>query len=396
MRGRVPLSGRPFFRPVTRAKAPGLFSEATAWLTVCHVMDGRTLRAFPFALQLLRRAFIRILTGNLLLPLTFSSDYNEMKTHPIPRTNLTASVLCLGTAEFGSAVDEASSEKIIETYLDAGGNVLDTAEIYAAWLPNGEHRSETFLGEWLRKHKNRDRLIISSKGAHPRLDSMDKARMSKSVVESDLNSSLERLGIDCVDIYWLHRDDPGTPVEEIVQMLEDFRKAGKIRYSGLSNWTQPRAEAARLAAEKLGVESFVGIQNQWSLAKADAAKGDKTWAYTDAPFATWHAAHNIAAFPYTPQGNGYFRRLENGTLEQAPELVRALFHSPENEERYKRIKTLQSTTGLNVGTIVLSYLLSQPFPVFPIVGPKKSADLLESIEATKAALSAEDLAFLVG
>jgi aryl-alcohol dehydrogenase-like predicted oxidoreductase len=319
-----------------------------------------------------------------------------MKTRRIPRTNLTASVLCLGTAAFGSAIGYSSSEKILETYLDAGGNVLDTAEIYAAWLPNGEHRSETFLGEWLRKRKNRHRLIVSTKGAHPRLDAMDKPRMSKPVVESDLNSSLQRLGIDCIDIYWLHRDDPGTPVEEIILMLEDFRKAGKIRHSGLSNWTQTRAEAARVAAEKLRIECFVGIQNQWSLAKADASKGDKTWAYTDDSFAKWHARHNIAAFPYTSQANGYFRRLENGTLDLASESVRALFHSPENQERYKRIKTLQSATGLGVGAIVLGYLLSQPFPVFPNIGPKTVADLLESIEAAKATLSAENVAFLTG
>ena len=319
-----------------------------------------------------------------------------MKTRPIPHTNLTASELCLGTAEFGSAVDESSSDKILETYLDAGGNVLDTAEIYAAWLPNGEHRSETFLGNWLRKNKNRDQLIISTKGAHPRLDSMDKPRISKPVVESDLNSSLQRLGIDHADIYWLHRDDPSTPVEEIVSMLEDFRKAGKIRYSGLSNWTQERAEAARAAAEKLGVQPIIGVQNQWSLAKADASKGDPTWAYTDDSFAQWHAGHDIAAFPYTTQANGYFRRLENGTLDKAPDLVRRLFDSPENRERYKRIKTIQSGTGLSTGAIVLSYLLSQAFPVFPIVGPKKSADLIESFEATKAKLSSENLAFLTG
>jgi aryl-alcohol dehydrogenase-like predicted oxidoreductase len=179
-------------------------------------------------------------------------------------------------------------------------------------------------------------------------------------------------------------------------MLEDFRKAGKIRYSGLSNWTLARAEAARVAAEKLGVECYVGIQNQWSLAKADASKGDKTWAYTDDSFAKWHARHNIAAFPYTTQANGYFRRLENGTLDLASESVRALFHSPENQERYKRIKTLQSATGLGVGAIVLGYLLSQPFPVFPNIGSKTVADLLESIEAAKATLSAENVAFLTG
>ena len=319
-----------------------------------------------------------------------------MKTRPIPHTNLKASELCLGTAEFGSAVEDSVSENIIKTYLDAGGNVLDTAEIYAAWLPNGEHRSEIFLGNWLRKNQNRDQLIISTKGAHPRLTSMDKPRMSKAAVESDLNSSLQRLGIDCADIYWLHRDDPSTPVEEIVLMLEDFRKAGKIRYTGLSNWTQERAEAARMAAEKLGVQPVIGVQNQWSLAKADASKGDPTWAYTDGSFTQWHSHHNIAAFPYTPQANGYFRRLENGTLDKASDLVRNLFDSPENRERYQRIKTIQSETELSTGAIVLGYLVRQSFPVFPIIGPKKSADLIESFEATEATLTAEHLAYLTG
>src|ERR1700721_930535 len=100
-----------------------------------------------------------------------------MRTRLIPRTNLEASVLCLGTAEFGSAVDDSLSETITDRYIYSGGNVLDTAEIYAAWLPGGGHRSEEFLGRWLRKRKSRNGLILSTKGAHPRLDSMDKPRM---------------------------------------------------------------------------------------------------------------------------------------------------------------------------------------------------------------------------
>jgi aryl-alcohol dehydrogenase-like predicted oxidoreductase len=318
-----------------------------------------------------------------------------MKTRLIPHTTLEASVLCLGTAEFGSAVDDALSENIIEKYLDEGGDVLDTAEIYASWIPGCDHRSEEFLGAWLRKRKNRDEIIISTKGAHPRLDSMDKPRMSKPVVEEDLNSSLRRLGIEHADIYWLHRDDPGTPIEEIVLMLEDFSKAGKIRYAGLSNFTQARAEAARVAAEKLGIQGIAGIQNQWSLAKADASKGDPTWAYTDESFVKWHTRHKIAAFPYTPQANGYFRRLENGTISQASDLVRALFHTPLNQERYERIRSLQFATGLTSNEIVLGYLLGQPFPTFPIIGPKKVTDLEESVKAAKTALTAENIAFLV-
>ncbi len=167
------------------------------------------------------------------------------------------------------------------------------------------------------------------------------------------------------------------------------------RYAGLSNFTQARAEAARVAAEKLGIQGIAGIQNQWSLAKADASKGDQTWAYTDESFVKWHARHNIAAFPYTSQANGYFRRLENGTISQASDLVRALFHTPLNQERYERIRSLQFATGLTSNEIVLGYLLGQPFPTFPIIGPKKVADLEESVKAAKTALTAENIAFLV-
>ena len=129
-------------------------------------------------------------------------------------------------------------------------------------------------------------------------------------------------------------------------------------------------------------------------------------------FGDYRAAERNLARPWPPSAtNGrpqgrnmtmlpahvvYFRRLENATLDRASESVKALFHSAENQERYKRIKTLQSATGLSVGAMVLGYLLSQPFPVFANIGPKTVADLFESIEAAKATLSAENLAFLTG
>jgi len=133
----------------------------------------------------------------------------------------------------------------------------------------------------------------------------------------------------------------------------------------------------------LNIPGFIASQNQWSLAKADASKGDPTWAYIDESFIDWHTKHGFAAFPYTPQANGYFRRLDNGSIAQASDLVKALFHHPQNENRYKRIKALQSETGYNLGEIVLGYLLGQPFPVFPIVGPRKAADLDESPSSSR-------------
>ncbi|MBV9391554.1 MAG: aldo/keto reductase [Verrucomicrobia bacterium] len=317
-----------------------------------------------------------------------------MRKKVFPNTNLMPSELCLGTAEFGSklAVDEA--KKLIEHYLASGGNVLDTAEIYAEWLPDGSHRSEKFLGEYLRRRGKHDDLVISTKGGHPRLSSMHVSRMSRADVQSDLDSSLRRLGIETVDIYWLHRDAPEIPVEEILSFLEDFRKTGKIRYYGFSNWTLPRAEAARQAAERLNVKGFVASQNQWSLAKADPAKGDPTWAYIDKPFIDWHIQYNLSSFPYTPQANGYFRHLERGSLDRASDVARKVFHHPENVERLERIKVVQAQTGYTQSQIVLSFLLSQPFTVFPIIGARKINDLEESISATEAPLTSEQLAIL--
>jgi aryl-alcohol dehydrogenase-like predicted oxidoreductase len=104
--------------------------------------------------------------------------------------------------------------------------------------------------------------------------------------------------------------------------------------------------------------------------------------------------HGFAAFPYTSQANGYFRRLENGTIDQAPQIVRDLFHHPINQRRYERIKSIQKQTGMDQGAIVLGYLLSQPFPVFPLIGPRKVSDLEESLKVADTMLTADDLVFL--
>jgi aryl-alcohol dehydrogenase-like predicted oxidoreductase len=175
------------------------------------------------------------------------------------------SVIGLGTDYFGSTVDRKLSMQTLDRYVEADGNFIDTGEVYARWIPGGEHQSGTLIGEWLHERGSRDALIISTKGAHPKLESMDVPRLSKREIELNLDSSLRRLRVDCIDIYWIHRDAPAVPVEEILLALEAFRTAGKIKYSGFSNWHQGRAEAARQAALHLGITGFVASQNMWSL-----------------------------------------------------------------------------------------------------------------------------------
>ena len=173
-----------------------------------------------------------------------------MQKHNIPKTELTASVLVLGTDLFGSTISREMSAQLMDLYIEAGGNMIDTGELYARWLPGGEHQSERVIGQWLRDRGVRDQIILSTKGAHPRLDSMHVPRMSKVEIQSDLDSSLRRLGVEHIDMYWLHRDAPGYPIDEILEAIESLRQAGKIRYAGFSNWRQERAEEARQVAQQ--------------------------------------------------------------------------------------------------------------------------------------------------
>ena len=319
-----------------------------------------------------------------------------MKKTPLPRTDLQVSTVALGTDYFGSTVDRKTSMGLMDRYLEAGGNVIDTAELYARWVPGGEFQSEKTIGEWLRERGTRDQVILSTKGAHPHLESMDKPRLSKADLQTDLEGSLRRLGVEQIDLYWLHRDSPGYPVEEVLETLEGFRQAGKIKHAGFSNWTQPRAEEAARVAQALHVEGFVASQNLWSLATVNRAGADPTWAYVDEPFARWHAEHDFAAFPYLSQASGYFRRLERGTLDQVPPdaRVRVLYDHQENRDRYQRIHTIQAEYGYSAAQIVLGYLTSQPFPVFPLIGPKSLADLEDSLQSMEAKLASEDLRYL--
>lgn len=314
----------------------------------------------------------------------------------IPRTDLRASTLALGTDYFGSTVDRETSMQMMDRYLEAGGNVIDTAELYARWVPGGDHQSEKTIGHWLRERGVRDQVILSTKGAHPHLESMDKPRLSKSEIQSDLDGSLQRLGVEQIDLYWLHRDSQHIPVEDILQSLEDFRRAGKIRHAGFSNWSQSRADEALRAAKAANIEGFVASQNLWTLATINPAAADPTWASIDGSFAEWHTRHGFAAFPYFSQANGYFRRMERGAMDQVPPnaRVRVLHDNQENRGRYRRLRDLQSKHGYSTGQIVLGYLTNRSFPVFPLVGPKNLADLEESLGSVEAVLSPADIRYL--
>jgi len=155
-----------------------------------------------------------------------------MEYQTIPNTDLKPSVICLGTGDVGGALDQQTSFRLLDAYLDLGGTLIDTASVYTDWLPGERSASEKTIGRWLSHRGGRDRILLATKGGHPRLTSMDVPRLSRQEIVQDLEASLRNLHTEVIDLYWLHRDDPTRPVSEIVNVLYDQVQAGKVRYVG--------------------------------------------------------------------------------------------------------------------------------------------------------------------
>ncbi len=306
--------------------------------------------------------------------------------------------LCLGTGNFGAALDQNAAFALLDAYLDQGGNFLDSAQVYCDWIADNERSSsEKIIGRWLKMRGNRDRLVLATKGGHPALRTMHIPRLSRAEIEADLHASLRNLQTDVIDLYWLHRDDPARPVAEILETLNGAVQAGKIRSFGCSNWRAARLQAANQYAATHGLQGFVASQVLWNLAVVDwAAMGDPTVAAMDAELWDYHAQTGLAAIPFSATANGLFNKLEQGAFADLSLLHQQMYAAPENLRRFERAHWLAQERELSITQVVLGYLLAQPFPTYPIIGPKNVAQLVDSLGAASVRLTAEELEFLEG
>ncbi len=312
----------------------------------------------------------------------------------IPNTELRTAVICLGTGSIGSAIDEHTSFALLDRYTALGGNFIDTAAVYANWLPGESSISEKTIGRWIKSRGNRQEIVLATKGAHPDLATMHISRLAPVDIVGDLDASLRHLQTDIIDLYWLHRDDVSRPVAEILDCLVTQVRAGKIRYYGCSNWTLPRIKAAQAHAAAHALPGFVGNQMLWSLAALDLRRiSDTTMVAMDEEMRRFHQETSLAAIPYSAQAQGLFSKMARGAAA-AGVGGDARFDLPENAARYRRIQQLQTETSLSITQIVLGYLLSQPFTTIPIVGCRTVEQLGDSMQAADVRMAPEHLAFL--
>ena len=300
-----------------------------------------------------------------------------MNYRQLTGTYLLVSNLCLGTVQFGSAVEEKDCFEQLNEFTDSGGNFLDTAHVYGDWLPGERARSERVIGKWLKQSGKRNHYVIATKGAHPRLDSMEVSRVNREAIMTDMEESLKCLETDAIDLYFLHRDDENVPVCEILDILETARKKGYIRYYGCSNWKLERLKEAQRAAEEYGFSGFVCNQLMWSLADINTTGlGDPTLVCMDQKFFSYHKEKQLSAMAYMSVAKGYFSKLLKGSA--IPENVAAIY---ENEENYRIAEELKALIayGVTPAQACISYFNGQPFPAIPLASFRNIEQMRETV-----------------
>ena len=184
----------------------------------------------------------------------------------LPKTDLSLYPLCLGGNVFGFSADVKNSETVLDYYFDNGGNFIDTADMYSQWAPGhvgGE--SETIIGNWMKKRRNRSEMVIATKVA--KLDTRPGLKSANIIAACD--DSLRRLQTDYLDLYYAHHDDPDTPIEETLSTFDALIKSGKVRYIAASNFTAARLQESLDVSKKLGLAAYVACQDQYNLMDRD-------------------------------------------------------------------------------------------------------------------------------
>lgn len=288
---------------------------------------------------------------------------------------------------------ENVNELLDEIYA-LGINTFDTAENYGL--------SEVSLGNWMKERNNREDIVVITKGCHP-YDGVD--RMTPEYLRADIEKSFQRLKSDYIDIYLLHRDVLEVPVGPIVEILNEYHKAGKIGAFGGSNWTPERIQEANEYAKEHNLVPFTVSSPNYSLCRQvndpwGGSAGCVTITGDENAYARqWYRGNQVTVFAYSSLGRGLFSgKVRSDEVEKAKEMMgtgaaNAYCH-PENFERLARVEKLADLRGVSVSQIALAWLLKQDVNAFPIVSASTAERILENVKALEFELTDEEAKWL--
>ena len=314
---------------------------------------------------------------------SFYRDRQVMPSSKINGTNKDLSRVVFGC---DNQSDTNHAFAMFDYFYNKGGNVFDTAYIYN----NG--KSDKYLGEWIKARNNRNDIVILGKGAHTPHCFPDK-------IKPQLEETLDRLKTDKLDIYCLHRDNTDVPVGEFMDSLNALKDEGLIDVLGASNWSLDRFKEANSYSVSKNISSFGVLSNNFSLARMIEPVWPGCFSCSDEDFKNYLNENQIAIFPWSSQARGFFLRSQEfeGAMHVAnpnSEEQNRVSANQDNLTRKRRCFELADTKGCEPIELALAFVLNQPFPSFPLIGPRNFFETESSLKALSIDLSDKEIDWL--
>ncbi len=290
--------------------------------------------------------------------------------------------LALGGNVFGWTADQDASFAVLDAYTAAGGNFVDTADSYSAWVDgNSGGESETVLGRWFAARGNRDDVVLATKvSQHPEYPGLSAAN-----IKAAADASLRRLGTDHIDLYYTHFDKPEVPVEEIIGALDELVKAGKVRHIAASNISAERLAESLAFSDREGLARYVALQPHYNLVSRDTYEGELRDLAEQA---------GLAAVPYYALAAGFLTgKYRPGTTVDSPRAGGAAKHL-ESERGRRVLAALDEIADAHdapVATVALAWLAAQPTVAAPIASARTVEQLPALLGVAELSLTEDEV-----
>jgi len=303
-------------------------------------------------------------------------------------SDLDVSTLCLGTNVFGWTADEAASHAVLDAFVAGGGNFVDTADAYSAWIPgNTGGEAETIIGTWLAADPaRRERIVLATKVS--RL--APNTGLGRDAILAATDASLARLQTDRIDLLWAHYDDADTPLEETLAAFGELIDAGKVRAIGASNYSGPRLAEALTLAEREGLPRYVALQPHYNLVEREEYES------TLAPVV---AEHDVAVVPYFALAKGFLtgKYRPGGAAVDSPRAGSAsAYLDAGGAAVLDALDAVAAARGTTVAAVALAWLAAQPHVVAPIASARTVEQLADLLPVNTITLTDDEVAQLSG
>ena len=305
-----------------------------------------------------------------------------MKRVKLGKSNLEVSALAMGSDLIGSKIDRETAFKLFDFYKDNGGSFIDTANMYACWLPGckgGE--SETTIGAWMKERRNRDEIVISSKLAfdYPGCE----GGLSAAEIQGECEKSLKRLQTDRIDLYYAHRDDRATPLEETMKAFDSLVKAGKVRAIGASNLFLWRiAEANQVSRMNKWTEYSV-VEQRYTYLRPRHGADFGPQIFISEELKDFGRAHGIALIGYSILLQGAYTRPDREVPIQ--------FAGPDSDARLATLKTVAGEAGCSPSQAIIAWMRQSDPAILPIIAGSRIEQLRENIGALDITLDSDQM-----